>query len=134
MDNPKRYILSGKATFTLIDKSPDREGGGSSRYTYQVVRPRKGLPHFVRLLTGPDNTSNYTFIGTIFDGLTWRPKVAGAGSKLFGLMWRFASRGEWPEWLEIVGNGKCGKCGRMLTTPESVEMGIGPECLRKLSN
>jgi hypothetical protein len=24
--------------------------------------------------------------------------------------------------------GKCGRCGRLLTVPSSIESGIGPEC------
>jgi hypothetical protein len=27
----------------------------------------------------------------------------------------------------------CGRCGRTLTVPESVERGIGPDCLAKMS-
>jgi hypothetical protein len=30
--------------------------------------------------------------------------------------------------LEVWHEGRCGRCGRALTVPESVERGIGPEC------
>lgn len=36
------------------------------------------------------------------------------------------------ETLSIYHEGKCCKCGMPLTVPESIESGIGPECLRKM--
>jgi hypothetical protein len=38
-----------------------------------------------------------------------------------------------PECIEIWHEGKCGKCGRQLTVPSSIETGIGPECIKTLS-
>lgn len=35
--------------------------------------------------------------------------------------------------IELWGSGKCARCGRKLTTEESVILGIGPEC-KKLHN
>jgi hypothetical protein len=29
--------------------------------------------------------------------------------------------------------GRCGRCGRTLTVPESIESGIGPECAKKMA-
>lgn len=34
---------------------------------------------------------------------------------------------------EIWHEGICGKCGRKLTVPYSIEVGIGPECLKQLN-
>ncbi len=33
--------------------------------------------------------------------------------------------------VEIYHCGKCGRCGKKLTTPESILTGLGPECARK---
>ena len=33
--------------------------------------------------------------------------------------------------IELSHNGKCGKCGRKLTHPNSLKLGIGPECQKK---
>ena len=35
---------------------------------------------------------------------------------------------EWPEYIEIKHEGKCGRCGRALTHPDSLKTGIGPDC------
>lgn len=34
--------------------------------------------------------------------------------------------------LQIFHEGRCGRCGRVLTVPESVETGFGPECAGRL--
>jgi hypothetical protein len=38
-----------------------------------------------------------------------------------------------PDFIEVWHEGKCGKCGRTLTVPSSIESGIGPECMKSLS-
>lgn len=42
-----------------------------------------------------------------------------------GLTW--AGRQE-PEGYVIKHAGRCGRCGRILTVPESIDLGLGPEC------
>lgn len=37
-----------------------------------------------------------------------------------------------PETLKIIPSGRCYMCGRPLTTPESIQAGIGPICLENL--
>jgi hypothetical protein len=34
--------------------------------------------------------------------------------------------------IEIYHDGRCGRCGRQLTTPDSVTSGFGPECIKKV--
>jgi hypothetical protein len=33
---------------------------------------------------------------------------------------------------EVYHEGRCGRCNRKLTVPESIETGLGPECASKL--
>ena len=37
-----------------------------------------------------------------------------------------------PDFIEIYHDGRCGKCGRQLTVPASIETGFGPECVKML--
>lgn len=34
--------------------------------------------------------------------------------------------------LQVYHNGRCAKCGRKLTTPESINRGLGPECFASI--
>jgi len=42
-------------------------------------------------------------------------------------------QGTLSEFIEIWHEGRCGKCGRQLTVPSSIESGIGPECSKMLA-
>ncbi len=41
------------------------------------------------------------------------------------------ARGAVSEKVEFWHEGKCARCGRKLTTPESIQRGLGPECAEK---
>ncbi len=130
--NVKKFILGGKSTFTF------RSIKTGQRFTYKIVRPSKEKPHFVRVLTGADNSRDYTFLGTIFDGLSYRPGRrssighAAPSNRAFIWAWSAICQGQLPETLEVWHEGRCGKCGRKLTVPESIERGFGPVCLENV--
>jgi hypothetical protein len=65
--NVETFIKAGKAIFTIENPAT------GNRFTYQVSRcndPQKGL-WFVAVLSGPNNISDYQYIGTFF-GDTFR--------------------------------------------------------------
>jgi hypothetical protein len=39
---------------------------------------------------------------------------------------------EFPKNIEVYHYGKCGRCGRVITAPLSIKIGIGPECYKVL--
>ena len=124
-----QFILAGRARLTIVSA---RTG---ARFTYRVVQPTETSPHFVKVLTGSDNETAYTFLGTIFEGKTYRhssrksPISPEAPSALaWGWLWEMLMNGKLPASCEVWHEGRCGKCGRALTVPESIESGIGPVC------
>jgi hypothetical protein len=129
----RTFALAGDARLTLVSEKT------GVRFTYRVTckRDDKGAinsPHFVALLTGADNNSDYSFLGTIFDNTSYRhgrksrvsPEAPSA--KGFAWAWSFLVRGELPPACEVWHEGRCGKCGRALTDPESIKTGLGPVC------
>jgi hypothetical protein len=131
----KQFVLGGRAVFTLVSK---RTG---TRFTYRVTQPPAERPtappppHFVGLLRGPDNTNDYAYIGAIFGDAehvkhTRASKVSpdAPSFKAIDWLWASLSRGTLPETVEFWHEGRCCRCGRALTTPESVAAGIGPVC------
>lgn len=126
----KAYLLAGKATVTL------RSARTGTRFTYRFRRgKRDGSPVFVSVLTGSDNTGDYSYHGAIFSS---KFTVKTSGWSQIGpdapsaraLAWALGklSQGLLPDTLEIWHEGRCGKCGRALTDPESIAAGLGPIC------
>jgi hypothetical protein len=130
------FIFGGHATFTIVSK---RSG---TRFTYRVAQPAprdgKPAPFFASVLTGPDNTADYTYMGIL------RPNGAGSAAGAPELVPTRASKIspnaasfralEWfvqhlaSDAVEFHHCGRCARCGRQLTDPESIESGFGPHC------
>jgi hypothetical protein len=130
----KQFILAGNATFTV--KNADT----GNRFTFKV-QTKKNAPHFVRVLTGPNNDdwTNYTFLGTIFDSKDYRHgkrsriSTDAQSAKVFAWFWTSLLTDKLPDCIEVHHEGRCGRCGRKLTVPESIQSGFGPDCLGKMS-
>ena len=131
MKNIIQFITAGNAMFTLENTAT------GNRFTFRVRQPGDDKPHFVSVLMGADNESDYTFLGTIFEGMRYRhgrrtPIAATAPSAqaIDWLLRRLSQKVELPEAVRVCHCGKCGRCGRTLTVPESVDTGFGPECAK----
>jgi hypothetical protein len=129
------FMSAGKATVTLVSKKT------GNRFTYRITMSEDKLCHFVALLSGPDNTSDYQYMGRISRGVYWHGrKIPRPGdisrdapsAKAFDWTWRALARYTMPEQLEIWHEGRCGRCARKLTVPSSIERGFGPECAEKM--
>ena len=139
----KQFILAGDAIFTV--ELP--EGAEQPHYTFKVQRietnDRWPESYFVKLLTGPDNTRDYTYLGKLNPetGIvsTTAKSANYNGSFVLRLLNRMLAR-IWANdhaTYEQRGyrthhEGRCGRCGRVLTVPESVESGFGPECAKRV--
>jgi len=128
------YITGGHGTFTLLSSVT------GTRFTYRIGTNDEHYPYFVGLLTGPDNTSGYAFTGTIFgtrDNLVYRPSqrstVGAKSASGIALSWflKTLNTGTLPDTVAFFHEGKCARCGRKLTTPESIKRGLGPHCANK---
>jgi len=130
----KQFILGGNATFTVQNPKGDY-------YTFKVRQPKADMPHFLSLLTGPDNENSFTYLGMVFPDngqVKTTAKSKMTSDSLPVKVAAFALRCVWgsqnlPEGYQIRHEGKCGCCGRKLTTPESLDRGIGPECIKKFA-
>lgn len=129
------YVLAGNATFTLRSKKT------RAHYTYQLSKPadkKNGNMYFVGLLTGPNNEADYTYVG-LLDGrgfrFTKKSKLTTESMAVRGFLYFYNQvlvAGKMPSDLEVAHCGSCGRCGRKLTVPESIALGIGPECADKM--
>ena len=139
--DPVKFITAGKARFTLVSKNTGK------RYTYKVSSSdKKWTPdsthptiYWVSLLVGSDNTSDYQYIGTIFPktGMKTTPKsrmnMDSEPVKALKFVWDFLHiHNRLPATVEMWHEGRCARCGGVLTVPESIASGFGPECRGKV--
>lgn len=137
----REFALAGKAFLTLQSEKTGQH------FTYRVkqAEDRKGnkIPMwFVGVLTSNDNQNGYSYAGLLEDkgddGVAFRQTTKAKISpeapslKAFLYFWKHAERGDLPSCLTVRHENKCGRCGRKLTVPESIDNGIGPECANKL--
>jgi len=130
------YIMAGKSVFTLVS------GATGNRFTYRVNKMKKRCDadretYYISVLSGPDNTNDYSRIAMMFDDRLVFPRsweISPNAPSAAALSWSLTKlqKGIMPSNLSVHHNGHCGRCGRHLTTPESVETGLGPICAGKV--
>lgn len=141
---PLKFLLAGNAYFTAVSEKT------GTRFTYRVAqaKPRDGessTPRlwFVSALTGPDNTADYSYLGLIRPPASGSPtpllcyehgmksKIAATAPSAVAAHWLFRQilRSRPLPHCSIYHEGRCGRCGRTLTVPESILSGFGPECI-----
>lgn len=133
----QEFIFAGNAYFTIRSKAT------GTRYTYRVSKAKNdnslyGEMFFVSLLAGPENTSDYEYMGVVDNKgfrLTRASKLNTTSNPVvaFSFLFKNISKGCLHDQLEFWHAGRCGRCGRMLTVPESVASGFGPECIRMVN-
>ena len=136
----KAYVLAGNSTFTLKSKATE------NHFTFRVQKPKveAGQPEptvrFVQVMTGTDNESSFSYLGTIFTadnnyrhGRKSRINETATSAKAFSWFWSNVQVGNVPEKVEVMRSSNCCRCGKKLTNPLSIETGIGPECSGRIS-
>jgi len=132
------FVIAGDAIFTI--ETPDNK-----HYTFRVSKvaanDRWSDSWFVKMLTGPDNTSDYTYVGKLdyYTGqvlMTTRSKLSNDSypmkllNRVLARVWNDDHSAYEAHGYKTHHEGRCGRCGRLLTVPSSVQSGIGPECSR----
>lgn len=123
IENAKEFVLAGNASFTL------RSTVTGVSYAYTVTRHKhKAELFFVKC--------GDHYLGVITFGvfqLTRSSKYGVDSPEAKAFTWSFAriiTGDPLPHSLELWHEGRCGKCGKLLTTPISVARGFGPKCVQ----
>lgn len=134
-----QFITAGNAIFTIVFTNENK------RYTYKAVASSGNKYLLVNVLTGPDNTNNYTQVYWFYLNEEKEPifqycrnnKLYETSPSVVAFKKVFKSLLLRPdeEWdgIEVWHTGRCCRCGRMLTVPESITLGIGPECATRIN-
>lgn len=135
----KDFFLGGKATFTV----QNNETGKHKTYKIRKSKPNPLYPTpawFVQVMTGSDNENHYSYVGVLNPDtgaikLTKASRFAEDSDTVKAARWvmaRVINHLEIPDCIEIRHSGKCGKCGKTLTEPKSLDCGLGPCCRKAL--
>lgn len=136
----RQFITAGDATITLVSRKT------GTRFTYRIkaqekegqIPPIEDRRYFASVLTGADNETCYTYIGMLNPALRLNRTKASKLSfdtpsvKALTFLLVCLYHSGLPHAFEVWHEGKCGRCGRKLTVPESIANGIGPTCASQL--
>lgn len=126
----RKHITSGKSIFTLESTKTTKH------YTYSVkVDPSNKDRFYVFVLFGNENFNDdhYRFLGWFYNDRILKlqtkqshldPRVIFMDQFLFLL----STRDKLPTTCIFRPSCKCARCGRLLTTPKSITIGLGPKC------
>lgn len=130
MNSPREGRRKG-ATATIVNEAT------GNRITVRFRKPKGFKAVLVDLMTGSDNEESFSFIGTLAgEQVRISPKQrtdaqkAQLAAKVIN--WTIAhAEADDLRTVRVLHSGCCGRCGRKLTVPESIDSGIGPECAKK---
>lgn len=98
----------------------------------------------IELLIGENNETDFKGFGFVTDSgiKVWKrfqgtKDCASVHEQYANMVWSMGTEGEASGYakkgLKLLLEKRCLRCNRKLTTPESIERGIGPECAAKLA-
>lgn len=121
----KHYVFGGNAIVTIVSNKTQ------THFTYKLIRTGKSKDLVVNALVGNKFRPfgkilcEKGFIYLHYASKTW------IRHKAFLWVWRHIVNDVFPKAVFIWREDKCCVCGRRLTDPTSIKLGIGPECLKK---
>jgi hypothetical protein len=134
----KNFFFGGKSIFTIQSEVT----GAWKTYKIARTKPNARFPipaYMVYLLTGANNETDYEYIGMVneqtgFFRITSKSRRNDSSPDVVVFKWfmkHLFSDGILSN-AKVHHEGRCGCCGRLLTVPESIERGIGPECWARM--
>lgn len=146
IDDLLTFMYAGNATLTLVSVKT------RTRFTFKLRRAgadeqgRERHKFWVNVLVGQDNEADYKYLGQIDTppdraARYWygqeRSRIGRGAPSNKAFTWFFEHVVTAADMraadLEIWHEGRCCRCGRKLTVPESIARGIGPECAGRVT-
>ena len=133
LQDAKKFAFAGHALLTL----ESRKSGNHHTYEIRVCKENPNLFFVGHLISGSADEGSFAYLGAVnlkedrfflTKKSTASPEAPSVQAFFF-----FMKIKEMHPMLVIHHEGKCGRCGRTLTVPESIEAGIGPECASKMN-
>lgn len=158
----EEFVFAGNATFTLVSlktgvrftyivrvKKGDLESLAQSQKQHDILggshlaMQSSEVVYFVNLLRGPNNEQDFAYMGVMrqqparFFWTQASGKVGRGAPAHKAIVWMLDAmncrRAVLGKTLQVWHEGRCGRCGRKLTVPESIAAGLGPECVGRMA-
>ena len=129
MNSPREGRKKG-ATATIVNEAT------GNRITVRFRKPKGFKAVLVDLMTGSDNEESFSFIGTLAGQqvrISPKQRTDAQKAQLAAkvINWTIAhAEADDLRTVRVIHSGVCGRCGRKLTVPESIDTGLGPECAK----
>lgn len=120
------FVFAGKAIFTIKSLT------SNSHWTFRFKQKDKIF--FVSIL---NHNQDYTYLGYINSSRQYRTTSKSQYSPdhpahtVIKYLLAYLAAGKLHPKFEFYHEGKCGRCGRPLTDPQSIARGLGPTCATK---
>lgn len=134
------YMLAGKSDFTILSlKTGDKfkyeilrkrskySGEKASKYVYLVSTSIKGTMQYAGTIYLDKNINLFKFT----KGNRGKLSVENINIKSLLYIMNKLNKNEEVDTAYIYHSGYCGRCGKKLTSSESLKIGLGPECSNK---
>lgn len=121
----KKFVFGGNAILTAKSLKTNKH------FTFKF---KKALGHDWPFVSVLKEKGKYDYIGMIGTDLkikfTKKSKLPKTHIKVQALEYitKILTSDAIPNNIELRHNNRCGKCGRKLTHPRSIDIGFGPEC------
>jgi hypothetical protein len=119
------FVFAGRAVFTVSNDKGEH-------FTYKVSKHKDDDIYFAKVLSGADD---YSYMGVLDKTAhivhKGKKGMSSSAKSVKVLNWALRvidDKTTLPEGYSIVHSGVCGRCGRELTDPVSIETGLGPVC------
>ena len=136
-----QFILAGKSLFTVENKVSKK------RFTFLVQKAKSPSGdkqmYFCKCC---DSNGSYRFFGTIIQNTITKqvyfkysakadqlPQDTIAVVAFDHIINKIFSLNKFNTNMNVWHRGLCCRCGKVLRTPESIQLGIGPECIKKFN-
>ena len=125
----EKFMFAGNAHFTLVSTKTNKH------YTYHIAKKKGENVWFVKILD--HHAHEYVgYIRKVNNEYKYAKGNKGKydmnDNRVISLMWfiRHMNDADINDKVVMYHAGRCCKCGRVLTDPKSIELGIGPECAK----
>src|SRR5579872_2019540 len=138
-ENAIRYMLGGKAYVNIHNESTNNQrrffilAVNNEGHTRTEVR-NFILDHY-KVFCCPIGEKKKIFVGFIKDGIFTMTRLQHEEfAKNFNWIWKHLNERDLTSDIHILHLGSCSVCGRPLIDAPSLEIGIGPICLKRIQS